>query len=215
MRGSSPLARGLRRRSLRLLGKRRIIPARAGFTLIIRPKILGVKDHPRSRGVYPLREFKRGMLNGSSPLARGLLPIRPTVRTVSGIIPARAGFTSGCTAAPSATGDHPRSRGVYTCRCATRRTRLGSSPLARGLRTRPSRRRSRIRIIPARAGFTARDGRYPARFWDHPRSRGVYGITCGPAGSARGSSPLARGLLIKQRKQPNGFRIIPARAGFT
>ena len=50
--GSSPLARGLPELSTRRRKRRRIIPARAGFT----PKGLGAwgvsRDHPRSRGVY-------------------------------------------------------------------------------------------------------------------------------------------------------------------
>ena len=53
----------------------------------------------------------------------------------------------------------------------------------------------RVRIIPARAGFTAM--RFLGEFWlrDHPRSRGVYWRCC------------------SRRTRPR--RIIPARAGFT
>ena len=50
--GSSPLARGLRRRSGRVIGHTRIIPARAGFTQAIRAGHRTHQDHPRSRGVY-------------------------------------------------------------------------------------------------------------------------------------------------------------------
>ena len=50
--GSSPLARGLRaRRGGRALGPR-IIPARAGFTLLSSEFSAEFSDHPRSRGVY-------------------------------------------------------------------------------------------------------------------------------------------------------------------
>ena len=53
VRGSSPLARGLRRSRRRSRSDIRIIPARAGFTLPDgRRRPLG-EDHPRSRGVYP------------------------------------------------------------------------------------------------------------------------------------------------------------------
>ena len=53
--GSSPLARGLpTRRKLRSLAPR-IIPARAGFT-VLEPRAAGIDgDHPRSRGVYTWR----------------------------------------------------------------------------------------------------------------------------------------------------------------
>ena len=50
---------------------------------------------------------------------------------------------------------------------------------------------------------------------DHPRSRGVYLQRRTRRGRRRGSSPLARGLLTLALAAAVGFRIIPARAGFT
>ena len=68
------------------------------------------------------------------------------------------------------------------------------APLARGLQwdLRPD--ELRIRIIPARAGFT-----WPIHISDrirrdHPRSRGVYDVKTGTTVQWQGSSPLARGL---------------------
>ena len=93
MPGSSPLARGLRLSIPISGGSPGIIPARAGFTGPSLSAVMGVGDHPRSRGVYN-DPITVGIAQwGSSPLARGLLlsvddsgmPIR--------IIPARAGFT--------------------------------------------------------------------------------------------------------------------------
>ena len=55
--------------------------------------------------------------------------------------------------------DHPRSRGVYGVGHAPKLTDRGSSPLARGLRTDIDSFMARVRIIPARAGFTARGTR--------------------------------------------------------
>ena len=72
---------------------------------------------------------------------------------------------------------------------------FGSSPLARGLRSRISCARQSARIIPARAGFTAAESTHVWAWWDHPRSRGVY---------------VAGGWWCLRR-----LRIIPARAGFT
>ena len=89
-----------------------------------------------------------------------------------------------------------------------------TSPLARGLRWRSPRwgrppriiparagftagcglRRRATRIIPARAGFTRTATGRGGRWWDHPRSRGVY--------ATRGQDIYEAG-------------IIPARAGFT
>ena len=72
--GSSPLARGLPRLHTGRVSRQRIIPARAGFTMV----------DPSSAG----------SLYGSSPLARGLHPVGRGGSQVGGIIPARAGFTS-------------------------------------------------------------------------------------------------------------------------
>ena len=172
---------------------------------------------------------------GSSPLARGLRLQIADHGDGRGIIPARAGFTRPSHSYRGGGSDHPRSRGVY--RALTRRPMAdaGSSPLARGLPERPSGRLSRGRIIPARAGFTEcgppggpKPGIIPARAGftprhhrnyptpsDHPRSRGVYTLTCCSSPELTGSSPLARGLLNELVNSIVDIRIIPARAGFT
>ena len=92
-RGSSPLARGLPRLRGPQALRRRIIPARAGFTSPGARRRSGPWDHPRSRGVYyrpPASVFNR---LGSSPLARGLPPRIVSFGYPKRIIPARAGFT--------------------------------------------------------------------------------------------------------------------------
>ena len=70
----------------------------------------------------------------------------------------------------------------------------GSSPLARGLLYDGLKWIVQIRIIPARAGFTSSDKKPSLRARDHPRSRGVYGLTGDDDQALAGSSPLARGL---------------------
>ena len=50
-------------------------------------------DHPRSRGVYSKFAAECWVVDGSSPLARGLLERHPSGRRTNRIIPARAGFT--------------------------------------------------------------------------------------------------------------------------
>ena len=133
--GSSPLARGLHAHVQGELDQGRIIPARAGFTRPWESSTRACTDHPRSRGVYrvPVGEAERPP--GSSPLARGLLRSAPDSESVWGIIPARAGFTSGSALAGAWGPDHPRSRGVYRTTYTKRTVSLGSSPLARGLPT--------------------------------------------------------------------------------
>ena len=156
-------------------------------------------------------------------------------RTVVGIIPARAGFTHLHEADDQPVQDHPRSRGVYAIVCAVLSSLYGSSPLARGLQQRRRRRVTGSGIIPARAGFTAKQrardaykrdhprsrGVYrraprPSRsLSDHPRSRGVYASRCPKGRPSTGSSPLARGLLDHVADGRGRVGIIPARAGFT
>ena len=58
--GSSPLARGLRPPLARRHQDRRIIPARAGFTVVTQPGRHAIADHPRSRGVYRHGNPSRG-----------------------------------------------------------------------------------------------------------------------------------------------------------
>ena len=133
-RGSSPLARGLLRRGR---SYRRARP-----------------DHPRSRGVYTRRPIQDMLFDGSSPLARGLRDTVPARRGHEGIIPARAGFTTGPPPSRHHGRDHPRSRGVYEGGLPADDVDRGSSPLARGLRSPVSPLGPRSWIIPARAGFT-------------------------------------------------------------
>ena len=173
--GSSPLARGLLRAVGHLRRELRIIPARAGFT----------SEEARMIRVSP----------GSSPLARGLRLVLRSRRERGGIIPARAGFTRVPAAGCCRPRDHPRSRGVYLSRVASTTSRLGSSPLARGLRP--------PRVVVGVVHV------------DHPRSRGVYQSALNDLASATGSSPLARGLQVAAVSLQLRGRIIPARAGFT
>ena len=193
--GSSPLARGLPRPPRPGRARRRIIPARAGFTRSLSPAARGPRDHPRSRGVYTATGIPSRCGRGSSPLARGLRRAESARPASPGIIPARAGFTRLSRVTVSASWDHPRSRGVYLHDELHRRILQGSSPLARGLRGRDRPDRTHRGIIPARAGFTtlirADDPDY------------------------EGSSPLARGLPRRWRRGSMRPRIIPARAGFT
>ena len=132
---------------------------------------------------------------GSSPLARGLRrPARPA-GPWAGIIPARAGFTSGRELRQSRAQDHPRSRGVYSASARRAISAAGSSPLARGLRDERQHGGRLGRIIPARAGFTRGGSTPPPGAGDHPRSRGVY--------------------AHRTRGREQRMWIIPSRAGFT
>ena len=172
--GSSPLARGLRPNPPSRAPNRRIIPARAGFTACHSWTWSFQPDHPRSRGVYDRTLQCMFPHLGSSPLARGLLNYGLNSGPNTGIIPARAGFTSRPARRACLRRDHPRSRGVYSKMVEQANADAGSSPLARGL---PAPHRSatpRSGIIPARAGFTRFSRSTSSAMRDHPRSRGVY-----------------------------------------
>ena len=172
--GSSPLARGLRQGPWEPVCGPGIIPARAGFTIVIMDENKEYEDHPRSRGVYGPRRRPRGRKYGSSPLARGLRIVPGKYSARDRIIPARAGFTTRPAACRWISLDHPRSRGVYVRVTRAVLGDAGSSPLARGLRQLHGCRQSRGRIIPARAGFTRGGDGHGPHAGDHPRSRGVY-----------------------------------------
>ena len=174
--------------------ERRIIPARAGFTSPAPSTRPTPTDHPRSRGVYNVNNGPLRALEGSSPLARGLPAHLRLGAQGDGIIPARAGFTRRRASSKAPRPDHPRSRGVYRGVKKKVLNPGGSSPLARGLPPPPGGAARPHRIIPARAGFTARRSSPARARWDHPRSRGVYVVVNAPHKAVDGSSPLARGL---------------------
>ena len=75
--------------------------------------------------------------------------------------------------------------------------------------------RAALGIIPACAGFTRRLDIAGRAVPDHPRLRGVYAVGHGQFMVQDGSSPLARGLLVRLKNRDTGVGIIPARAGFT
>ena len=130
--GSSPLARGPRRRGRHEAGHLRLIPARAGTTLLSRARLWWTRAHPRSRGDHHIQTDNAFFGSGSSPLARG--PPAGSSSTVGspGLIPARAGTTGLPSRRPWRPRAHPRSRGDHLFSLFTVEKRAGSSPLARG-----------------------------------------------------------------------------------
>ena len=172
--GSSPLARGTPTRTGEGWQSDRFIPARAGNTTARRCRPRSRAVHPRSRGEHA-RPLRRGVVGGgSSPLARGTLPVALAALAAGRFIPARAGNTSWSRGRGRGGTVHPRSRGEHLYDDLDDGVKDGSSPLARGTHTMPRRDLVVIRFIPARAGNTAaprfRAGRSPV----HPRSRGEH-----------------------------------------
>ena len=199
--GSSPHTRGLQENRWVVYGYRGIIPAHAGFTLILFPGALIISDHPRTRGVYRLSIPPAIVRAGSSPHTRGLLRPQWNEFENARIIPAHAGFTGVGGVGGLGVGDHPRTRGVYPLPDATTWPTSGSSPHTRGLQLHETPWISQGRIIPAHAGFTLGA---PTCNWvtrDHPRTRGVYTTGRSRISISGGSSPHTRGL-----QRPGGRR---------
>ena len=155
-RGSSPLTRGKRRRHPAGPTRRRLIPAHAGKTVGDNLLVCAPWAHPRSRGENATATAQSLLRDGSSPLTRGKLMLVEQSRLLGGLIPAHAGKTrsSSMTCWPAAA--HPRSRGENGVPAPRINPALGSSPLTRGKQGTNCDKKSRVRLIPAHAGKTAR-----------------------------------------------------------
>ena len=92
----------------------RIIPALAGNTSLVRLSNKPFKDHPRSRGEYPMIAMRELRSAGSSPLSRGIRGPLALPTPANGIIPALAGNTKFKELNVVGAKDHPRSRGEYS-----------------------------------------------------------------------------------------------------
>ena len=91
--GSSPLARGTLSSTVNVEARAGLIPARAGNTLRSSISTAIPRAHPRSRGEHHSRSLAVFLCKGSSPLARGTRRSVPSLATIRGLIPARAGNT--------------------------------------------------------------------------------------------------------------------------
>ena len=174
--GSSPLARGTRRRTHRGAGRGRFIPARAGNTSPSRSAAPSATVHPRSRGEHTWSRSRSGPNGGSSPLARGTHLRGPEDAADDRFIPARAGNTAPSSRLSPTSSVHPRSRGEHDDDKWRGVQAAGSSPLARGTHAQQVRDFVDERFIPARAGNTIARPIRTFFYTVHPRSRGEHGL---------------------------------------
>ena len=192
-----------------------LIPARAGNTPRTSAESPPTPAHPRSRGEHSRKPAIDRLVIGSSPLARGTLARRCISSATTRLIPARAGNTGVVRILAIQAAAHPRSRGEHHGSASSFVRHLGSSPLARGTRSRLAGLSRKPWLIPARAGNT-RSSRLPMlRRAAHPRSRGEHALIRFASYCALGSSPLARGTLRGCCASCTHARLIPARAGNT
>ena len=171
--------------------------------------------HPRVRGDHAVLRRGRGYHYGSSPRSRGPHQRAPDLLDDARFIPAFAGTTRSGSAGRPGSSVHPRVRGDHDASATFWTVDNGSSPRSRGPQAQVSEGRSHRRFIPAFAGTTAHDARYPRRSAVHPRVRGDHVGVGHAAGLQPGSSPRSRGpqLIALLRVAP--ARFIPAFAGTT
>ena len=215
--GSSPHARGARRRvpghpvtrglipacagsTYRKHGARLggagLIPACAGSTRGLPPRGRSESAHPRMRGEHTMRKARGPWLQGSSPHARGALVPGRLNRNGVGLIPACAGSTRSVPQSWAAWRAHPRMRGEHKLDGPLRRVHQGSSPHARGAPRSQRLDHQGSRLIPACAGSTGRGVSLTRPGTAHPRMRGEHHRTGSARRVPRGSSPHARGAPL-------------------
>ena len=110
-RGSSPLTRGKQPLERQARVDARLIPAHAGKTLRMMPRLSGVPAHPRSRGENIPDHWQGQRDLGSSPLTRGKRRRSRLRHARRGLIPAHAGKTKTRPSTRRTPTAHPRSRG--------------------------------------------------------------------------------------------------------
>ena len=156
--GSSPRGRGKREAEKQHPWSTRLIPARAGKTSPGPTWGRCCMAHPRAGGENAALDEEGAGVEGSSPRGRGKRARRAHGHRRRRLIPARAGKTSarddpwlGLTAHPRAGGEN------RVARCGAG-SRGGSSPRGRGKQVAEGFGDVADRLIPARAGKTARCG---------------------------------------------------------
>ena len=171
--------------------------------------------HPRVRGEHSSRRCAASRRAGSSPRARGTRVSSSTSWNRTRFIPACAGNTFPVPPARGSYPVHPRVRGEHRIGFSRFIAAVGSSPRARGTHLSAVGERRRCRFIPACAGNTIA-ARNPAVTPPvHARVRGEH-VRRGENGALQlGSSPRARGTLLKNNLTLAQGRFIPACAGNT
>ncbi len=211
--GSSPRVRGTDAPRIRVYGRNRFIPARAGNSRIAGRQNWLTAVHPRACGEQFCSHVSPAPFGGSSPRVRGTGRACAPLQIQLRFIPARAGNRSMACAVSSRIAVHPRACGEQYNVLKGSFVSPGSSPRVRGT-DRQRRFVNRVnRFIPARAG-----NRWPgpagSGHWAvHPRACGeqLAGSMTPPRGF--GSSPRVRGTVVVFVGRAAKGRFIPARAG--
>ena len=153
--------------------------------------------------------------SGSSPRARGTHRASALPRRSWRFIPAGAGNTGLAVVRHGQPAVHPRGRGEHDAPQPHGERRQGSSPRARGTLEEQDAHVYAERFIPAGAGNTPKSRKNRATRPVHPRGRGEHCTMAQVPTGTLGSSPRARGTLLRINHPLVRSRFIPAGAGNT
>ena len=213
--GSPPRMRGKHMTGKHYSPTRRITPADAGKTTVVRQAAAIAWDHPRGCGEnrLVLTFFPCGL--GSPPRMRGKPFLQCKVFLQYRITPADAGKTRARKTALRQEWDHPRGCGENTAIIPPMTATRGSPPRMRGKRQQNVPARRKGGITPADAGKTNQQAAHNQAHRDHPRGCGENYLGVGFALLSLGSPPRMRGKhgILAVLNETSG--ITPADAGKT
>ena len=213
--GSSPRVRGKRQERRRRRPHPGLIPARAGKTFAGRGRRPWRRAHPRACGENLAQLRSPDRVKGSSPRVRGKPLGDHFGLGAPGLIPACAGKTGSCSASWPRRWAHPRVCGENAPSLDALTVNAGSSPRVRGKHPGLQSSDPVRRLIPARAGKTARASRSPPSPVAHPRVCGENSDIARLLRIDADSSPRVRGKRENLARSSLHLRLIPARAGKT
>ena len=213
--GSSPRVRGKPHRQRQPPDEAGLIPARAGKTGGSVCRSASQAAHPRACGENAGATTTDMATPGSSPRVRGKPEMTPPIVSNAGLIPARAGKTSGAAPRNHRGTAHPRVCGENPNRLRASARIPGSSPRVRGKQQTKFKQQDPQRLIPARAGKTRARAAAMAVVPAHPRACGENAKELVQTSVEPGSSPRVRGKLVLRARGGDCARLIPACAGKT
>ena len=211
--GSPPRVRGTDANSFIVSCCVRITPACAGNSQIGRPRVSSQKDHPRVCGEQEVLPSHRYPSEGSPPRVRGTASGSPPPPGHSRITPACAGNRRSAMQPCGQWRDHPRVCGEQPHPAAENAQLPGSPPRVRGTESPNTYSAPSIRITPACAGNSPRDGVCIGILKDHPRVCGEQLFPLFLFQPRLGSPPRVRGTASSGRTARGNIRITPACAG--
>ena len=167
------------------------------------------------RGEYVETKFMNSTNSGSPPLAWGILFGAESVDSFVRITPTCVGNTQRQPPPGFQFRDHPHLRGEYPVSGSQSGERLGSPPLAWGIRHQSNPPKVKEGITPTCVGNTQHTPQQLYQSQDHPHLRGEYASPSKNLAPEKGSPPLAWGIRLSITRRPATYRITPTCVGNT